>query len=66
MARNNTRKNTFSHRVVDAWNALNLEVVEALSLNSFKTRLNKMWNCQYISFMQIVTKPNEVIIIGKQ
>lgn len=34
---------TFSHRVVDVWNALPPNVVEAPSLNSFKARLNRHW-----------------------
>ena len=42
-ARLNSRKNSFSHRVVDHWNSLPSKVVEAPSLNSFKARLNKFW-----------------------
>ena len=37
------RKNFFSFRVVNPWNALPEEVVSAPSLNSFKARLDKHW-----------------------
>ncbi|XP_069136782.1 uncharacterized protein [Argopecten irradians] len=39
----NTTKNAFSNRVVNHWNALPNEVVNAKSINSFKTQLNKYW-----------------------
>ena len=39
----NLRKNVFSHRIVDNWNSLPASVVEAPTLNSFKSRLNKIW-----------------------
>jgi len=41
--RTNIRKNAFSHRVVNDWNSLPANVVEAPTLNSFKSRLNKHW-----------------------
>ena len=41
--RTNIRKNAFSHRVVSDWNSLPANVVEAPTLNSFKSRLNKHW-----------------------
>ena len=37
------RKNCYSHRVINDWNNLKPQVVEAQSLNAFKTRLNKHW-----------------------
>ena len=40
-ARLNVRKNCFSIRVVDSWNALPESVVMAPSLNAFKNSLNK-------------------------
>ena len=42
-ARTNIRRNCFSHRVVNTWNELPNEVVNANSLNTFKQRLNKFW-----------------------
>ena len=41
--RTNIRKYSFSQRVVDLWNSLPPEVVEAKSVNSFKSKLNKHW-----------------------
>ena len=42
-SRLNILKNVFSNRVVDTWNTLRSSVVEAPSVNSFKSRLNKHW-----------------------
>ena len=42
-ARLNVRKNCFSIRVVDSWNALPNSVATAPSLNAFKSRLHKHW-----------------------
>ena len=39
-SRTNRRKYSFSQRVVDPWNALPSTVIEAGSLNSFKSRLD--------------------------
>ena len=38
------RKNFFSNRVVDAWNELPQYVVDAETVNSFKTRLDKFYH----------------------
>ena len=35
------RANSFSHRVVDNWNSLTEDIVNAPSLNAFKSRLNR-------------------------
>ena len=35
------RKKFFSQRVVDAWNGLSQDVVDAVTVNSFKNRLDK-------------------------
>jgi hypothetical protein len=37
------RQNSYSYRVVNCWNALPAEVVNAASTNSFKNRLDKHW-----------------------
>lgn len=42
-SRTNIRKYSFSQRVVDAWNNLPTTVVEAKTVNSFKSQLNKHW-----------------------
>ena len=43
--RSNTlaRQNFFSQRIVNFWNALPTTVVEAPSVNSFKSRLDRHW-----------------------
>ena len=38
------RINTFSHRIVNDWNELPAEIVEASSVNSFKNKLDQYWN----------------------
>ena len=42
-SRLNLRKNFFSNRIVNTWNKLPEEVVNAQSINAFKNRLNKYW-----------------------
>ena len=37
------RANCFSNRVVDTWNSLTEDIVNAPSLNAFKSRLNRFW-----------------------
>ena len=48
--RTNIRKHSFSQRIVDTWNSLPQEVIEATSVNSFKNRLNKHWKDLQIKF----------------
>ena len=42
-ARKLVRRNTFSTRIVNDWNALPDSVVSATSVNQFKARLDKHW-----------------------
>ena len=42
----NKRKNSFPIRVVNNWNSLPEEVVESVSVNQFKNRLDKAWSRQ--------------------
>ena len=42
-SRLNIRANSFSNRVVNSWNALSENAVNAPSLNAFKSRFNKHW-----------------------
>ena len=37
------RENFFNNRIVNDWNALPKDVVEAKSINSFKARLDKVF-----------------------
>ena len=55
VAKSAIRKNFFSVRVVDLWNSLPQEVVSAVSLNSFKNRLDKHWN--HIKYIQDFITP---------
>ena len=43
-ARTNLKQNTFTLRVVNAWNSLPDYVVTAPSMNSFKNRLDSTWH----------------------
>jgi hypothetical protein len=45
------RKNTFFIRIINTWNNLTNEVVEADSLNMFKHKLNQLWAEDCIKFM---------------
>ena len=38
------RKHFFANRIVNLWNSLPEKVVPAPSINSFKSRLDKLWN----------------------
>ena len=38
-----TRINTFSNRIINDWNGLTSEIVTAISINSFKNKLDKHW-----------------------
>ena len=42
------RKHFFSHRIVNSWNSLSQEVVDAETVNCFKNRLDKFnhYACQ--------------------
>ena len=42
--RTNIRKNSFSQRVLEHWNGLPAEVVDAESVNAFKTMLDSHWS----------------------
>ncbi len=44
------RHNYFTSRIVDTWNSLPDDVVNAPSVNTFKNRLDKFWSGQEILF----------------
>ena len=44
------RKHFFSIRVINDWNSLPLGVVNAVSLDSFKTKLDKIWSEKSTNF----------------
>ena len=59
-----TRHNFFSFRVVDSWNQLPSSVVNAPSLNSFKSRLDKVWSHHaYTTNLQFPLPPQKVVEI---
>ena len=42
IAKRDNRKYFFSNRVVDAWNSLDKDIVEARSIHSFKARYDRL------------------------
>ena len=52
----------FCFPVVDVWNALPNTVVIALSLNSFKSRLNKHWHGYELKFSALCYIPGETVL----
>ena len=44
------RANSFSNRVVNTWNSLPEQIVQAASLNCFKSRLHIWWKCHPFKF----------------
>lgn len=44
------RKYSFTNRIVDTWNSLPSEVVEAKTLNSFKNRIDRFWHEEMYKF----------------
>jgi len=51
----NIRKYSFSSRVVNMWNTLPNDVVEADSVNTFKNRLDKYWFNQDVFLILMLT-----------
>ena len=69
----NTRKFSFSCRVVETWNSLTEEVVSAPSVNSFKSRLNILWHNHPRKFVASCYEPevttrkvNEIVMYIRQ
>jgi len=54
LSRTATRQHFFSNRVAKDWNSLPWDVVNAPSLNTFKSRLDKHWD----AFKYVIDKPN--------
>ena len=50
------KKHSFSNRVVNLWNSLTDDIVTAPSLNSFKSRLNKLWKPMNNSMHTVTTE----------
>ena len=55
------RANSFSNRVVDVWNSLSDSVVQAPSLNCFKSRLNSWWHDHPNKFDPACYVPDQTI-----
>ena len=55
------RTNSFSNRVVDSWNSLTEDIVNAPSLNAFKSRLNRFWRGHPYNFSPSCYSPGQHI-----
>ena len=53
------RANSFSKRVVDSWNSLTEDIVNAPSLNAFKSRLNLFWRGHQYKFSPTCYSPGQ-------
>ena len=53
------RANSFSNRVVDSWNSLTEDIVNAPSLNAFKSRLNRYWRGHPYKFSPSCYSPRQ-------
>ena len=49
-AKSSLRKNSFTLRVVNTWNSLPSQVVEAKTVNTFKNRLDRFWSDQELLY----------------
>ena len=58
-ARLKVRANSFSNRVVDNWNSLTEDIVNAPSLNVFKSRLNRFLHGHPNKFSQACYTPRQ-------
>lgn len=63
-SRTNRRKYSFSQRVVDHWNALPTDIVEAKSVNIFKSVLNAHWKNFPIKFVPDFYGPEAGITVN--
>ena len=64
-ARLKVRANIFSNRVVDNWNSLTEDIVNAPSLNAFKSRLNWFWYGHPNKFSPACYAPGKVPETGE-
>ena len=62
----NFRSNYFSQRVIDQWNGLPSNLVTALSLNAFKSRLNNFWKDHPFKFKAACYLKEDETRQGKQ
>ena len=53
------RANSFSNRVVDSWNSLTEDIVNAPSLNAFKSRLKRFWRGHPYKFSPSCYSPGQ-------
>ena len=63
-SRKKLRSESFTQRVVNSWNSLPTDVVNAPSVNAFKNRIDRFWNNQdvvydYKAKLQYISRPSE-------
>ncbi len=64
--RTSMRQSFFSYRVVDTWNALPADVVEAPNINCFKNRLDKVWSNYTYLDVQLPLSPSNVNVFSDE
>jgi hypothetical protein len=64
--RTNTRKCSFSQRIVDMWNSLSKQVIETKTVNTFKSQLNNHWKNLEMKFSPDVYRPEEKINLSRR
>ena len=65
-SRTKLRSASFTLRIVNSWNSLHTDVVNAPSVNSFKNRIDRFWSSQDIVYdykakLQYISRPSAIM-----